>query len=259
MGRWFKLPLVVSTGVAAIVVIASAFAAPSRDYIPHLLSTVIGVTGVTIPLIILYRSEFPDVRQKIARRMEQFFASVGIAPGEFKDACLSMHTEPLPNCGKLIFTLESAYRAHEIKDQTTDKYEPFPEDVKGWFFGPAEDHKWWFNFLMDAGEDRPVALHYLFLLVVLGLTCAILLYVQYLNFIPPDLFQINLIMINFFVSMTFFSNVAVYIVLGVFAIERNRLDIMIGAAVTRYCPEVVRDLKAAIERIRVSRAAALNQ
>jgi hypothetical protein len=239
MFKYFSWPvgiLVALASVAALFIVPR----PSGDasLLPLLLSIAIAISGITVPLIIIYRTTAsPNIRITIAQKIDAYFFGRGITTEVFLGACANARTDPGTAKG-LLLILEQAYTAKDKMDSGAQRYAAFPNEVKDWLIESMQ--KKWFTFFFDARMDKPISSAYLICLVALSVLCFIDLYA---HFIGLPKFWMIYVFDRGIVLATVAVNFAAYCVLGWFAFERSSLENHVDAALHKICPQVVPDIK----------------
>lgn len=232
----------------------------------ELLAVVIAVTGVTVPLIIVYRaSMLTEIRNTVATAIESFFSSKGMAVDDFMEAytqalgdlqeqqrpangVMAHDVPPVLQPEPILIALGRAYRARDRYDHINHVFMPFPEAPRTWLIGSDKTVNRHFVRIYDEQEDRPVSVWLLWVLSALVLICFSDLYAMHLGFLEQYKAWGWQSADRWLVIYTFVVNLLTYVVLGWFVTRRAFFEAKIEEEVWRLCPETLKEVKASRQR-----------
>jgi hypothetical protein len=245
--RYFIVPMgicsAVSAALAYFFVPTHPNAADNVEIFPHLMTTAIAISGVTVPLIILYRQgATTNIRIAITDKITAALRKAGLTADLFLGACVNMRADPA-NSERLLLILEKAYVAEDQVDPNTGKYAPLPPNVKTWLLESAPARQRWFAYLFDIETDQSVCGWYLYALVAFSILCFADLYVRFLghHLGGPD--WLDGATDRFLMIVTFGANLCTYMVLGRFSLERHSINELVEKSIRRIIPQVLADIR----------------
>jgi hypothetical protein len=238
-----------------------------------LLTVVIAITGVTVPLIIVYRANANiDIRRELASMIERCFASNGIPVADFIGACtddqahtngdgtrariptapagrpwrpqIGVEQPPGHQDARVLFVLARAYICQDQYDHTKHRYSKFPADIKKWLLDNMQFRQWTFGVLFDDSEDHSLSLCLMFSLIVSAAFAFVDLYIRHLD--PATGWDgiFGELGARFLVLFNVAANFLTYILLGWFVSQRNFFMVHLDYSVWKLCPLAIPEIRA---------------